>query len=185
MATGEAPKIPAPNDNDFLTRVRRAVKVASAFKKLVIDLSTQDWSGYINLDEADPPELDEQGRFMESLFLAHGDYRVLPGNDPEIDRVNFVEAGIKLANPAGGRSYLLHTDTEQGRLLTIHYDEVAPESAQAERRLDVLGQFTITAEMAHRPGIHPNELRIIDACTQGVVAVRAAERLVAVECPYY
>jgi hypothetical protein len=185
MATGEIPKIPPPNDDDFLTRIRRTVRIASDFKKMVTIFSTRDWWDGRDVEGQEPSELDSNGHFINTVIISHGDYIVVPGHDQEIDRVKTIETSVNLLTPEGGRRYSLTTVSKLGKLAEIYYDEDNPSRPGIPNHLDVLDRFTTADNGILESVTSARELETIDLCTRGVLAVQSARRLLIAGCPNY
>lgn len=188
--TPERIDIPVPNDDDFLDRVERAVRIARDFKGLVIELCYKDWTkddetqdelAVANADEIDK----ETGRFLPQHYVRihHGDHKVVPSRSPEVDRANVVETSIFLTSPEGGRRYEMVVLTDLDLNLELYYDEDLPDKAGSDNGShDILGRFMTATEMAGRPGIHYPELDVFESVVKGIRAVQSKNRLKHTEC---
>lgn len=172
-------EIPPANDEDYLARLARYLKIATEFKSMVVDLSTGDLrdSDYFGQDLVEA-EVDEDGRLDSDFQLSHGHYDVTPGKAPEIDRVKRVDTAVLLSTKEGGRRFNVNLTNILWGLLTVTYYEDRPHKpGPYEGTDDVLNRFRIEREAINPIGIHWSEINIIEALTTNILAAHSAGRL--------
>jgi len=179
-------EIPPSNDDDYLERLFGYIVIAREFKSLVIDLASEDISDreYFG-EDLQQADVQESGRLTEDFQIMHGHYNVKLPDVPVINEVSRLDSAVLLSRPDGGRKYSLSLDDMLGGFMTVTYFEDMPLHMRHGSGLrdddNILNRFSLTREASRGDGIDPYEMKDVQTLTTGIIAVKAAGRLVPVD----